>query len=478
MRLIQTDPSFVYIEDFDDDDLAILGKILTYQDLSAKYEYNQAKNNRWAYLKNPEWHKHVENLKRKIKKTALLEDENGIKTYSGLLGLLERNDIQFTYENLVKYPKTRTLPYDLNYTPINLWDHQKMAVDALLNNKHASIEAPTGSGKSFIINSLIKNTGYSTIVVAPYSSIADALYESFVAAYGKKHVGFFGKNKKESEKRITVAVAAGLAKLEQGNPLFDIIAAKEMMILDECHFFAASNLQKIALNVGKNIPVRYSVSATPERHDGQNTLLEGIIGPKVFSIDFESLVKKGVLAALDFYIYEVESNSSYGGKNSKRNSQEHCLYNERSLELAAKIANLRAIDANEPTIILIEEKEQLDYIRPYLKITFEFAHSGSDVTQQVKDFNDGKYKLLIGTSAIATGTDTKVVKNLILMFSGKSPTKFKQAIGRGTRIAPGKTKCNVFDFHVTNDAQSSRHFHQRLAMYQTLSSNIFIRDAS
>ncbi len=476
MLLIQKDPSFVYIENFDDDDLAILGKVLSYQDLSAKYEYTQAKNNKWAYLKNPEWHQHVESLKKKIKKTALLQDQQGIKTYAGLLHLLKRNDIEFNFENQVYYPKRRSLPYSLNYKPINLWDHQKQAIESLLTVNHGSIEAPTGSGKSFIINALIKNTGYSTLVVAPYSSIADALYESFVEAYGKKHVGYFSKNKKESEKLITVAVAAGLAKLTPENELYEIISKKEMMILDECHFFAASNLQKIALNVGKNIPVRYSVSATPERNDGQNTLLEGIIGEKVFSIDFESLVEKGVLAGLNFYIYQKESDSSYGGKNSKKNSQEHYLYNQNVLTLAAKIANSRVIDADEPTIILIEEKEQLDYLRPYLTTNYEFAHSGSDVTQQVKDFNAGKFKLLIGTSAIATGTDTKVVKNIVLLFSGKSTTKFKQAIGRGTRIAPGKTKCNIFDFHVTNDAQSSRHFYQRLNMYQTLSKNIVVKD--
>lgn len=476
MHLVQTDPSFVYIEDFDDDDLIVLNRVLTYQDLSAKYEYNQAKNNKWAYLKNPEWHQHVEALKKKIKKTALLEDKSGIKTYAGLLSFLKRHDVEFTYENKVVYPKKRALAYDMDYTPVTLWKHQRQAIDALLAYNHASIEAPTGSGKSFIINNLIKETGYSTIVVAPYSSIADALYDTFVETYGKKHVGYFGKNKKESQKRITVAVAAGLAKLTEENEIFDIIAKKEMMILDECHFFAANNLQKIALNVGKLIPVRYSVSATPERNDGQNTLLEGIIGEKVFYIDFESLVTQGVLAGLNFYIYETESNSSYGGRNSKRNSQEHYLYNSRVLELAAKIANSRVVDSNEPTIILIEEKEQLDYLKPYLTTNYEFAHSGSNVTQQVKDFNAGKFKLLIGTSAISTGTDTKVVKNLILLFSGKSTTKFKQAIGRGTRIAPGKTRCNIFDFHVTNDEQSSRHFYQRLDMYRTLSDNINIKE--
>lgn len=477
MRLIQKDPSYVYIEDFDDDDLEVLEKYLAYQDLSAKYQYTQAKNNKYAYLKNPEWHQHVESLKKKIKKSALLTDKQGIKTYSGLVQYLRNNDVQFDYENQVKYPLTKALPYDLNYTPLKPWDHQKLAVEALLEAKHACIEAPTGSGKSGVLERLVKDTGYSTLIVAPFSNIADALYEQFVKAFGKKHVGYYGKSLKESQKRITIGVAAGIAKLPEDDERYPVLAAKDMLCLDELHMFAASNLQKVALGVGKSIPVRYSVSATPERQDGQSLLLEGIVGPKIFRISFQELVEKKVLSPLHFYVYNVESDAGYSGKNAKKNSQEHSLYNQRILTLAAKIANSRVVDHGEPTLVLVEEKEQLDYLKPYLTTNYEFAHSGSDVTQQVKDFNAGKFKLLIGTTAISTGSDTKCCQNLILLFSGKSSTKFKQAIGRASRVSPGKTHAKIFDFHVTNDPQSSRHFYQRLGMYQTLSDHINFKDA-
>jgi len=476
MRLVQTEPSYVYVEDFDDDDLNRLIKILTYQDLSAKYVYTQAKNNKWAYLRNPEWHQHVENLKSKIKKCALIEDKQGIKTYSGLIDYIRNNDFEFEYENLVKYPDRKALPYDLNYVPLKPWDHQTEAVQALLQHKHAHIEASTGSGKSVLIENLIKSTGYNTLVVAPFTNIAEALYEQFVKAFGKKHVGFYGKNKKESEKRITVGIAAGIARLEERSELYKILASKEMLVMDECHAYVANNLQKISLNVGRNIPVRYSVSATPERMDGQSLMLIGLIGPKVFYIDFQSLVDRGVLSPLHFYIYNVQSQSGYGGKNNKKNSQEHCLYNQEILALAAKIANSRVVDHNEPTLILIEEKEQLDYLKPYLTTNYEFAHSGSDVAQQVKDFNAGKFKLMIGTSAVSTGSDLKVTQNLILLLSGKSSNKFKQALGRASRISPGKTHAKIFDFHVVNDQQSSRHFYQRLNIYKSLSDKISIKD--
>ncbi len=476
MKLIQTNPVYVNLEDLDDFDLERLQKTLAYQDLSAKYAYDQARKNKWGYQYNQHWAEHVATLKTKINKTALFEDKDGtFKTYAGLIEALRLNDYEFEYENQLKYPRYKSIPYALNYKPYKLYKHQEEVVEALLKHKHAAAQAPTGSGKTLVIEEILHRTGYSAVIVVPSKSIAGQFYEQLVKAFGKSKVGIYGGGKKEYKKHITVAIGASLCRLEDGCPEQIALNSKDLLVYDEAHLCGAPTVSSIAQEVLRSIPVRYSVSATPERADGQDTMLTGIIGPVIYSVDFNELVKCGVLAKLNFYVYNVESHASYSGQNAKKNSQEHLLYNADVLQLAAKIASMKVINFDEPTIILIEEKEQLDYLKPFLKTTYEFAHSGSDVAQQVKDFNAGKFKLLVGTSAISTGTDTKVVKNLILLFSGKSTIKFKQAIGRGTRIVPGKSDCSVFDFNVVNDNQSARHFQHRLAIYQSMSDTIVFR---
>jgi len=88
-----------------------------------------------------------------------------------------------------------------------------------------------------------------------------------------------------------------------------------------------------------------------------------------------------------------------------------------------------------------------------MSIPFTFVHGGAsddakqflpqkywkcDVEAAVKDFNEGKIQCLIGTSAISTGVDLLPVGCLIYLQGGTSEIKVRQAIGRGTRIIPGK----------------------------------------
>jgi len=476
MRLVQTDPVYVKFEELDDYDLENLQKALAYKDLGAKYQYDQARKNKWAAYQ-PGWQEHVDDLKKKINKTALFQDDDGTyKTFAGLVDELRNADFEFTYENQVNYPKYKSIPYALDYTPLPLYQHQKELVTELLKHKHAAAQAPTGSGKTRCIEEILHETGYSAVIVVPSKNIATQFYESLVKAFGKNKVGIYGGGKKEFKKHIIVGIGASLCRLEEGSPEQTALNSKDLLVYDEAHLCGAPTVSAIAKDVLKAIPVRYSVSATPERADGQGTGLTGIIGPVVYAVDFNELVKRCVLAKLHFYVYNVSSDSSYFGKNSLKNSQEHLLYNLNILQLAAKLANFKVNDFNENVVILIQEKEQLDYLKPFLKMPYSFAHAGSDVDEMVKDFNNGKIKCLVGTSCISTGTDLKPLKNLILLCSGKSVIKFKQAIGRSTRTVPGKTSANIYDFNVVNDVQSHRHFQMRLAMYQEMSDSITFRD--
>ena len=473
MHITQTDPVYVRFNDLTEDEIDSLRHSLAYKNLSFQYMYLKAKKNVWAYRKNPDWHQYVEGLKAKIKQNAFLEDENGFYTYSGLVDFLRgRSQYKFSFEDKVKYPKFRNLPYALRYEPKIPYKHQVEAVDAFLQHKHAAIRLPTGSGKSTILENLIKQTGLSTLLMVPTTNIFDQMYEQMVAAFGKKYVGRYGAGKKEYKKHIVIGIGASLTNLEPGEEAYEALSKKEMFLIDEAHLVAADTLSRVGLGLTKSIPYRYSVSATPERGDGRDMLLEGLIGPVVYEKLYRELVKEGVLAQLEFVVFNCESEASYDGGNSKKNSQEHCLYNKNIIKMAALLSNAIVKSANENVLILIEEKEQLDYLKPFLNIPHDFAHAKSKKSQQVKDFNAGKITCLVGTSAVAVGSDFKGLLNLIFLMSGKSSTKVKQAIGRATRITPTKTKAIIYDFSVTNDKQSQRHFQERLKIYDEYSDEI------
>ena len=118
----------------------------------------------------------------------------------------------------------------------------------------------------------------------------------------------------------------------------------------------------------------------------------------------------------------------------------------------------------------------MELLKNYLTVPYEFAYADSDIDSMVNNFNNKKTLLLIWTKAINTGTNTKPVQNLILLISGKSTIKYKQGLGRGTRIYPGKTHCNVIDFNVYNIDICSKHFKERLGLYQELSPFVKVHD--
>lgn len=467
-------------DDLTDDELYFLKSKLIYKDLSIQYQYHTAKKNRYMWEKDySKWSEHVEKLKNSINQTLLIKKDNNFYTYSGLKDSLFKNlnfyGIQYTYTNNIKYPEFEKFPYNVHYKTHELHDYQEESVSILLKNPHASIELPTGSGKQLILQTLVKRSGLPALIVVPFRSIAHQFIDEFSKAFGKKYVGLYGDGKKDYNKEIVIGISDSISSIKEDSEAYKKISEKQVLIFDESHLVGAPTVSSIASGIGQNMPYRWSVSATQLRIDGKDLLLEGIIGNIVYTKSFKELVDKKYLSGLHFHVYKVHSSSNYVSSNPGNMVRKHYLLNEHLLLIAAKIASLK-YEQQESTLILIDELKQAEILKNYLTAPFEFAYSESDVTKQVENFNSKKNLILIGTKAIITGTNTKPTQNIILLMMGKSPTKFKQALGRGTRTFPGKTHCNVIDFNVENVNICNKHFENRLALYQELSDNIKFHD--
>ena len=133
--------------------------------------------------------------------------------------------------------------------------------------------------------------------------------------------------------------------------------------------------------------------------------------------------------------------------------REHFLYNPKIAEMAAKIANASWEIKQESTLILVEELVQISMLSKLLKVPFGYIHSGSKkeaeanglekVKQkdQIKKFNEGVYKVLIGTKAIATGTNLFPTHNTVNWMGGGSEIVTKQG-PMGTLKAINNIKTN------------------------------------
>jgi superfamily II DNA or RNA helicase len=198
------------------------------------------------------------------------------------------------------------------------------------------------------------------------------------------------------------------------------------------------------------------------------------------------LVDEGFLAKPIFKMIRLKTTNPGTYNDPNKEVKNHFLLNPLVNQKAAQIANAAVERAGHPTVILIDEMCQFAALLPYLRVKPVFAYGGAlnkdnekfvppeyrggNNTQIVKDFNEGKIPLLIGTSAISTGTNIKSVRTIVNLMGGKSIIQTSQAIGRGTRMGMDgkKTECLVFDFDVENNDVCHRHALARVEIYNSI----------
>jgi superfamily II DNA or RNA helicase len=222
--------------------------------------------------------------------------------------------------------------------------------------------------------------------------------------------------------------------------------------------------------------------------------LESIIGEKVFSLTTKEAIEGNYICPVKFLIFETISKDTKKYKDPLKAKRNQFLYNSNIADIAAKIANSAWNQAQESTLILVEELEQIKMLKERLKVPFDYVHSAAKadassfgletrkVDEMVQAFNEGKIKVLIGTSCIATGTNIYPTHNTINWVGGSSEVKTKQgAVGRSVRLLEKsdykdfhkfKPYSKIYDFKISNIPLMESHLQKRIFMYKETSDNI------
>lgn len=486
MRFIIEDeqPTKVWVEGLSVAQLTALRSSLSYVDQKLVYQANRFKQTGgWYRTKFGEeaFRAKIDEMKAEAQKTLLFQEDGQHWTYAGAFCTIERLFPGVRIENKVKYPEL--LGYKFVNQPHQLRDYQSQMVEALLKQKHACVSSATGTGKSRTLMEVVARIGQKTLIMTPSTSISDQLYQDFVKTFGAAKVGRFFGSKKESSKSIVIGNAQSLTRVERGSKHWCELLKTKVFVSDESHLTAADTLASVCFGLMAKVPYRFFFSATQMRNDGLGVLLEGIIGPEVYNFPLREAVQAGYLAPPVFNMMKVKSDFVPHPKSDPNDVTRECLYyNPNVVKQVAALVNA-AVARKQPTLVLIEEVEQFTKLLPYLECTPLFAHGtlneenrvkvpeeywDSDPNELVAKFNDLKAPLLVGTSCVSTGTDIRPVQFLVYWQGGKSEIQVKQAVGRGTRLYPGKNKCNIIDFDVYNVETLHRHAKARREIYEDL----------
>lgn len=153
--------------------------------------------------------------------------------------------------------------------------YQQEAVDAWdAAGRRGLVVLPTGAGKSHVAHMAMQQAGRSTLIVVPTLDLVHQWYSGLLSFFGLDRVGLLGGGERDLQP-ITVSTydSAALQMAWIGHRF-------GLVIWDEVHHLASPTwLQAARMCMA---PWRLGLTATPERSDGREGLLEEVVGPVVY----------------------------------------------------------------------------------------------------------------------------------------------------------------------------------------------------
>jgi superfamily II DNA or RNA helicase len=222
------------------------------------------------------------------------------------------------------------------------------------------------------------------------------------------------------------------------------------VLVDECASVAAQTFYSI---VGGcvNANLRIGFSATPERSDGKDYMIEAAVGQPIIEIDQQELVKRGISVKPKVYVVPFRVDDLTGGYASI----EDVLINSSSRNnITAKLAK-----GKKQVVILFRRLDHGKLIHDLIPgSVYITGYNSQDRREKVKqDFIDGKIDCLVSSNIFDTGVNLPNMTTLILAWAGKSPHGLIQKIGRAVRSCKGKTGVDIFCFGEMGNKYLDKH---------------------
>lgn len=196
--------------------------------------------------------------------------------YRPLVALLHQKSIPYadkarTYERI-------SFPSAAGREP---FPHQAQAVDAWWKaGGRGVVVLPTGTGKTFTAILAIIRAGRSTLVVAPTLELVSQWRTELERNLGMP-VGAVGGGERDWKPVSVITYDSAHLLVDHWGPRYG------MIVFDEAHHLPGATYRHAA--TGAIAPFRLAITATPERTDGGEHLLQALVGPLVYRREITEL---------------------------------------------------------------------------------------------------------------------------------------------------------------------------------------------
>lgn len=361
---------------------------------------------------------------------------------------------------------------------ITLHDYQPDLVNKAMFFNRGIIQAPTASGKTFCLISILKCLPPKTPVLFLTKNVGlvHQNYEEMIK-WKIPNVGrWYGKNKEPN------FITCANVNKHSLNGISKLLKKFKVLIVDEVHE-CISEVPVNAYMKMENACIRIGISATPFKDEKiHKHTIKGHFGP-VFKTDTtetgylttKDLQQRGILSATNCVFYEIKE---------PNNIIYEPYIDSITLGIAEnyffhKIVKRLALSLTGRTLILVERRDQGEY----LKQLIPEAHwiNGDDDVEKVRKpvinaLRSSENVIAIVMRQIITAGIDVMVHNLINAAGGDADYNVIQQIGRGLRLANDKNCLEYRDFVFKTNDYLEKHSNSRIRTLEDQGHEVTIRD--
>lgn len=321
--------------------------------------------------------------------------------------------------------------------------YQADGMALMFGRRSGVLQAPTGSGKTNILMSMIPELGVRTLIVVHSKAL---LVQTQEAVHGWLGIdaGNWGGGRKKRLSDVTVAtvqtlVRPGAVTREDGQ-FFGAL------MIDECHHAPARTWTDVCGQFAARY--RYGFTATPTRKDGLTMLLWRVVGPKLAEISRSSVLAAGRVVRVKRVRVETGWNYTMTEGTREWGTMLSALAVDERRNQIVLAEILKWAEAGR-VIVLTDRISQAEALGELLGDRAVMIHGKLGIKERrsrMAKVKEGA-RITVGTLQLfGEGVDVPGWDVLVMASPVSWGTRDKQAVGRVMRASQGKAHAVVVRF--------------------------------
>ena len=310
----------------------------------------------------------------------------------------------------------------------------------------AMVVLATGLGKTYLA-AFFARKFKRVLFIAHREEFLRQAQRSFLHVHPAKTTGFFNAAEKDIEADFVFASIYSLGSrhnMERFNPDdFDLI------VVDEFHHAAAPTYERVLDYFRPKFLL--GITATLDRMDNKDVyaICDGNVA---ISIHFLEAIERGWLAPFKYYGVYDDTDYSQITWRGTRYDEEELLGVQLREDFAQKIYEGYLEHRQTRTIVFCSSVRQATFMNDYFRrqgIRSMVLHGQTPANERRKAterLEAGELEAIFTVNLCNEGVDIPKVDTLLFIRPTESLTVYTQQIGRGLRLAEGKSHCVIIDF--------------------------------